>query len=62
MRQVREYDILKAIADVSGAIGMIDALVDFVDGKPAAVLRKYRAWLGNTVEDMQKWLEDDYLE
>lgn len=62
MRQVREDDILRAISNVAGAIGMIDAISDFVDSKPASVLRKYRGWLANTVGDMQEWLEDDYID
>lgn len=59
MRQVNEYDILQAIADVSSAIGAIDTVTDFVDSRPASVLRKYRGNLANAVEDMCKWLEDD---
>lgn len=59
MKQVSEWDILQAISDVSGAIGAMDTVADFVDARPASVLRKYRGYLANAVEDMRKWLEDD---
>lgn len=58
MRQVDEFDILQAISDVSCAIGAIDTVADFVDSRPASVLRKYRGHLANTLDDMCKWLED----
>lgn len=59
MRQVSEWDILQAIADVSSAIGAIDTVTDFVDSRPASVLRKYRGLLANTVEDLIEMLEGD---
>lgn len=59
MKQVSEWDILQAIADVSAAIGAIDTIAEFVDQRPAQNLRRYRGYLANTVEDMRKWLEDD---
>lgn len=59
MKQVSEWDILQAISDVASAIGAIDTVIDFVDSRPASVLRKYRGNLANAVEDMCKWLEDD---
>lgn len=62
MKQVSEWDILQAISDVSSAIGAIDTVSDFVDSRPASVLRKYRGYLANAVEDMGKWLEDDEQE
>ena len=59
MKQVREWDILQAISEVSAAIGALDTIADFVDQRPAQNLRRYRSYLANAVEDMKKWLEDD---
>lgn len=59
MKQVSEWDILSAIANVNAAIGAMDTISEFVDPRSAAVLRKYRGWLANTSDEMQKWLEED---
>ena len=59
MKQVSEWDILSAIANVNAAIGAMDTIIEFVDPKSAAVLRKYRGWLANVSEDMQMWLEEE---
>lgn len=59
MKSVSEWDILTAISDVAAAIGAIDSVADFVDSKPASVLRRQRGYLANTVEDMRKWLEEE---
>lgn len=58
MKRVDEYDILRAITEVSAAMGAMDTVCDFIDSKPRAVLMKYRGWLGNTVEEMIKWITD----
>lgn len=62
MKSVSEWDILTAISDVAAAIGAIDSVADFVDGKPASVLRRQRGYLANTVEEMKKWLEEEDMD
>ena len=59
MKQVSEWEIVNAIANVAAAIGAMDTVSDFVDQRTASVIRKYRGQLANTIEDMQKWLEED---
>lgn len=59
MRQVSEESIIDAIANVNAVIGAIDTVIEFVDPRSAAVLRKYRGWLANTSDEMQMWLEED---
>lgn len=59
MKQVSEYEILTALSNVAAAIGAMDTVSEFVDQRTASVIRKYRSLLANTIDGMQKWLEDD---
>jgi len=58
MKQVSEYEILTALSNVAAAIGAMDTVSEFVDQRTASVIRKYRGLLANTIDGMQKWLED----
>lgn len=59
MVKVEEYEIIVVLSRIAEACGAMDTVIDFVDQRPATVLKKYRMYLGNTINDLESWLERD---
>lgn len=59
MAKVEEYEIITVLSTIASACGAMDTVIEFVDQRSAAVLRKHRAYLWNTIGDLESWLERD---